>query len=200
MSQISITVRPGRHYRYKGHEYQVSALTTIKDSTQFGRGSWTQGVMYSRVDTDDAQEQGDVPESAHFTREGLDFIQKFLPVELEPGDAVEVISMGRRRGVLVVKEVLQDSDNDFCVTFENSDLLAKKFLDEDMVIVNKPEQATDYYIARPAVVNLDYALLRKQLSDYILEITDEQLKQSAIQERLKKIYLLTRQIKAISES
>ena len=130
----------GRHYFYKGHEYEVKDIVMIelKDNVD---ENYSVGVLYKNVDFD---------RCGLCTREINDFLINFVPLELEVGDMVNAVSMNRSRGLMKVSEITNDPE--FCVKFANQDILAKKHIDPLTleIEVDLPEQATDYIFVKPA--------------------------------------------------
>ena len=76
-------MKNGRKYSHKGNEYEVVGLSKMKDpSTRI----WLDAVNYKRINEIDG-----IP----YIRSKNDFKSKFMPVQLEIGDGVEITSMGK---------------------------------------------------------------------------------------------------------
>ena len=162
-SKIAVRVCKGRHYFYKGHEYAVLSLTMIKVK-QTGLDDWVHGIVYKRVDGDAPE---NLPEVITFSRELQDFITKFNPIELMVGDNVEVISMSKTRGFLTVESI--DNSVEFGVKFKGYEHAAKKYIDPItlQIEVENPEQATEYFYARPShAVSIPIEGMKKVLDDW----------------------------------
>lgn len=156
-------VRAGRHYIYKGNEYVVRELTMVKNDADSVE-NWKPGIVYSRAVQNDAEPP------MTYTRDLEDFLSKFVPVSLEIGDYVEVISMGKTKGFLKVSSI--NDGMEFPVQFENNkNVFAKREIDFQSlkIEVNKPEQATDYYILMPQETGVDY---HRMASESIRKIKD----------------------------
>lgn len=187
-SEFAVRVCKGRHYSYKGHEYVVSSMTMIK-VRQTGLDDWVHGIVYKRVDGDAPE---NLPEEITFSRELQDFITKFNPIELMVGDNVKVVSMGKTRGFLTVESI--DDSVEFGVKFKGYEHAAKKRIDPItlQIEVKNPEQATEYFYARPShAVFISTEEIKKVLDDWQCALnskdicnTDAQLQ---IIEKLKKI-------------
>ena len=125
-------VRAGRHYIYKGNEYVVKELTMVKNDADSVE-NWKPGIVYSRAVQNDAEPP------MTYTRDLEDFLSKFVPVSLEIGDYVEVISMGKTKGFLKVSSI--NDGMEFPVQFENNkNVFAKREIDfqRQMLQVTQP--------------------------------------------------------------
>jgi len=162
-NDFAVNVYPGRHYFYKGYEYIVVSLTMIKVK-QTGLDDWVKGVVYKRVKSDPP---ANLPADITFSREFQNFITKFCPIELEVGDCVEAVAMGKSKGFLTVESI--DYNSDFGVKFKGSELRAKKWIDPITlkVEVEKPEQVTEYAYARPShAISIPTEEIKKVLDDW----------------------------------
>ena len=162
-SDLEIKVCKGRHYFYRGHEYVVLSMTMIKEK-QTGLDDWVRGIVYKRVDGDASE---NLPEEITFSRELQDFISKFSPIELMVGDSVEVISMSKTKGFLTVESI--DDSIEFGVKFKGYDCAAKKHIDPNtlQIEVDHPEQATEYFYARPShAVSVPIEDVKRVLDDW----------------------------------
>lgn len=156
-------VRAGRHYIYKGNEYIVKELTMVKNDAE-GVKNWKPGIVYGKAIQNDAEQP------MTYTRDLEDFLIKFVPVSLEIGDYVEVVSMGKTKGFLKVSSI--NDGMEFPVQFENNEnVFAKREIDFHSlkIEVNKHEQATDYYVLMPQETAADY---HRMASESIRKIKD----------------------------
>ena len=161
---LKINVQVGRHYIYKGCEYVVKELTMVKNDVESVE-KWKPGVVYGKVEANDAE-----PCVTH-VRDIEDFSSKFIPMTLEIGDYVEVISMGKTKGYLVVSSI--NDEKEFPVQFENNDKIsAKRNIDPQSlrIEVDKPEQSTDYRILMFNETSKDYHRMADESVQKILDL------------------------------
>ena len=149
---IKNKVRIGRHYIYKGHEYVVDGLPIMKIEEN-GVSKWVNSVCYSYVPSDN-----DILRKIYQrVRELHDFVKYFVPIELEVGDVVEVVSMDRCKGFLTVAEINPKDDFIYPVKFDNSNVCAKikfDFITCKLEVIN-PDQASEYFFAKPKLDDID---------------------------------------------
>lgn len=103
-----------RIYEYKQHQYQVTDLIRQKTPGAHGEGSWVDAVEYQRID-----ENEEKPSGMKFSREKIDFAEKFLPISLWKNDEIIAISMGKVLGVFKVDELDEESN---VVHFSNGEI------------------------------------------------------------------------------
>lgn len=140
MSSFGKNVHVGRFYNCKGKRYVVAEL--VKIQVDFEEDFFIKAVVYREVKNKD---------EVKICLELQQFIENFIPEELEIGDEVEAISMGRSKGVLKVSMIDYVSTSLYCVSFEGQSYKAKLKINPltAEVEVNLPEQATDYIYFRP---------------------------------------------------
>ena len=176
MSSFQTNVHVGRFYNCKGKRYVVAEL--VKIQIDFEEDFFIKAVVYREVENNDEVKS---------CLELQQFIENFIPEELEIGDEVAAISMGRSKGVLKVSSIDYASESPYCVSFEGRSYKAKLKINPltTEVEVNLPEQATDYIYFRPKDESKTTILNRSLAAfDKMQSILDEAMEQ--IQEIVNK--------------
>lgn len=132
-----------------GFTFEITDITMMKPY-KCTSDKWIAGVVYKRCSFGD-EKSGYIT----FTIPMEDFVANFTPVSLEIGDMVELVSMGKSRGVIEVYDV-RDTGDEYCVLFANRNEMARQSVDAKTggVDVINAEQATDYYIYKPQPTNV----------------------------------------------
>jgi len=125
-------IRIGRHFNCRGNEYVIDDFCKLSEN-----GQEKPGVAYHGVT------------EVNPTRLFLsidDFLAIHVPTELEVGDMVKEVSMGKVKKILVVSAV--DDKKPYPVSFAGSDRVAKKEIDAETkkVEVKHDEQSTDFFV------------------------------------------------------
>lgn len=84
-----------RRYTYKGNTYEVMGECRMKDSEK----NWIDAVRYRDINNSSKGE---------FVRSKEQFQDRFIPTELQVGDKVLVVSMGKKIGIAEVGRIIDD--------------------------------------------------------------------------------------------
>lgn len=81
-----------RRYTYKGNTYVILGECKMKDSDK----NWIDALRYRDINNE---------EKGEFVRSKKQFFDRFIPTELNIGDKILIVSMGKEVGVVTVVDI-----------------------------------------------------------------------------------------------